>query len=219
MSAAKKVLIVHDTRDCGYSYSGPFVFLGNVTNDMSLLDTAPDSIAAVVFTGGADISPAIYKQPKCSKTTTNPKRDLLELDAFIKAAKNKIPLIGVCRGAQLLCAVTGGSLIQHTTNHNGGGYHSCKLKSGKIIKINSFHHQMMIPGPDSEILGWTDPKMSTVYLGGNDINLKPPEKEPEIVYFYRYRAIGFQYHPESMSSSSDGFKVCKELIERYLDIE
>jgi len=213
----KVVLVVNDLGDLGHSYHSPFSFLGDCSYDMGMLETDPEKIAAVVFTGGADISPCVYKQGKGSRTSINQKRDLQEMDAFIKAMSNKIPLIGVCRGAQLLCALTGGSLIQHVSGHSGT-HHDCRLKNGKTLMVNSYHHQMMVPGPDSEILGWAEPRKSNVYLGAHDQPLDQPEKEAEIAYFPRHRAIGFQYHPESMCKESDGFKMCREIIERYLNI-
>jgi putative glutamine amidotransferase len=213
----KVVLVVNDLSDLGQSYHGPFSFLGPCSYEMNLLDSDPDRVAAVVFTGGADISPCIYKQSKGMHTRSDARRDLQEMDAFIKAVRAKLPIIGICRGAQLLCALTGGTLIQHVSMHSGN-QHRCKLKNGKSIGVNSYHHQMMVPGPEAEILGWAEPRLSSIYLGGSDESLIPPEKEAEIVYFYRQRAMGFQYHPENMPPHSDGVKICRELVERYLDL-
>ncbi len=72
-----------------------------------------DRVAGVVLTGGEDIDPSCYdahRHPATQKS--HPKRDATEL-ALVEAAREaKRPLLGICRGMQLLNVALGGSLVQ-----------------------------------------------------------------------------------------------------------
>ena len=60
---------------------------------------------------------------------------------MIEAQNLGISIIGVCRGAQFLCAFAGGKLIQHMTGHHGD--HSITTVDGRVYQSSSDHHQLM----------------------------------------------------------------------------
>ena len=95
----------------------------------------------IQFTGGADISPELYNEPRHRKTYPNPIRDNREELEFRKWIDKK-PMVGICRGAQLFHAMMGGKLYQHVNNH--GKSHEIVTLNGEIINVTSLHHQMMI---------------------------------------------------------------------------
>ena len=70
---------------------------------------------AIVFEGGSDIHPSLYNNPNTDifvgDTPSN--RDRIELGAFKHAVDQGALVIGVCRGAQLACALAGGKLVQN----------------------------------------------------------------------------------------------------------
>ena len=74
----------------------------------------------IMFTGGEDISPSLYNDKIHGTTHFSPRRDAFEVEMFNLAPKKAL-LIGGCRGAQLLTALSGGRLIQHCINHSGKG--------------------------------------------------------------------------------------------------
>ena len=177
--------------------------------------TTPEELkgfnSALVLWGGADISPSIYGHAKGARTYASPQRDNLEVELVHKAIELGIPIIGVCRGAQLLCAMAGGYLIQHTTGHAGIG-HPIETSKGEIIQVNSIHHQMMfVPEEvDHEVLAWSAENRSQVYLYGPDLDHEPPEKELEFVYFPKIKGYAIQWHPEAMSPNSRATKYILE---------
>ncbi len=66
----------------------------------------------LILTGGEDVFPAYYgKADELARCSTNPKRDTLELALIKKALELKIPIVGICRGQQLLNVSQGGTLI------------------------------------------------------------------------------------------------------------
>lgn len=142
----------------------------------------------VIFHGGTDISTKLYGQDRHPKTQVpNLKRDKEEFEAFLLAKQRGAYMFGICRGAQLFCALNGGTLKQHIDHHVGND-HKLLTKKGKIFWANSCHHQMMIPSDSGEILATTvDPLDPT-----NTV-------EPEIVYWKESLAYGVQGHPEWMA--------------------
>lgn len=177
----------------------------------------PTSEDVVLFGGGADISPTLYKMKPnrfCGAGKELSERDALEKAVYQKALKVGAAFIGVCRGAQLLCAMAGGSLVQHVTNHGGYG-HQIKLADGNKVHVSSAHHQMMNPvGSEFELIGWTQ-GLSTCYLGENEQEVDM-SVEPEIVWFPKIKALAMQYHPEFMSSREPGYTLALDLTKKYI---
>ena len=161
---------------------------------------SPEKADIVVFSGGADINPALYGCKKHYSTFYNETRDTLEVECFNKLSKNQL-VLGYCRGAQLVTALNGGKLIQDVTGH-ASGPHFITNKEIKF-KIESIHHQMMYPFEmdenDYKILYWSASRRSKRYLGdGIDV----PPCEPEIVLYNKEdlpTCLAIQGHPEMMN--------------------
>ena len=114
------------------------------------------SLDGLVLQGGADISPLAYgEQPLQPEWSGDPVRDLFEVDlvqAFVAAGK---PVLGICRGAQLINVAFGGSLLQDIALHRSDEYdkhaHEVRLEPGSGLerlygsggkrRVVSIHHQ------------------------------------------------------------------------------
>lgn len=161
-------------------------------------------VDAIVFWGGEDISPSLYdEQPNrfCDASPVPSKRDTFEWGLMQEAVQRGIPMIGVCRGAQLMCVFEGGKLAQDVSNHLAG--HSIITSKGDIFNAPANHHQMMLPSKDTELLAWAGcmpggKRRVEFYIGNKDLIEPLPKgfKEPEAVLFPKIRGIGFQFHPE-----------------------
>lgn len=172
----------------------------------------------VLFGGGADISPAIYNQ-KASRysgaTDLLSRRDKEEIEFFVEAKSLGIPMLGICRGAQLLCALSGGSLYQHV-NHHAGQDHDMTTSEGTVLNVCSVHHQMMNPaGTKHELLAWSREVLSNVHLIEKEENV-PVEVEPEVVFFPETKALAIQYHPEFMQTNDPAVEYARELVSKLL---
>jgi gamma-glutamyl-gamma-aminobutyrate hydrolase PuuD len=205
----KHVVVVGDQT----GYYSPFRKFGKLTTDQSLFNH-PDKVAMVLFTGGADIHPSLYGHKASSQTYCVPRRDVQEMMAIRRAKKHQLPIVGICRGAQFLCAMAGGTLIQHVNGH--GRSHSVQTIDGREMFMSSTHHQMQNPPQDAVVLAWANPRLSDVYVGQEDKELEPPEYEYECVYYPSLNALGMQYHPEAMSEHSAGFRYASELVDEWL---
>jgi GMP synthase-like glutamine amidotransferase len=209
----KKVLVVSE-----YAigdYHAPFREFGTATTDSTLLWHDPESIALVVFTGGADVSPSLYGEEAATATHCVPRRDIYESISFQRAKTLNLPMVGICRGSQFLNVMAGGKLCQHLDGHNI--WHDMTIIGNRNFEVSSTHHQMMLPPPDAKVIGWSTRKRSYVYLGEGNKALKPtPKIEYEVIYWPNLRAIGMQYHPEAMQENSRGFRFAAELVKKYL---
>jgi putative glutamine amidotransferase len=126
---------------------------------LPLSDRAADyaqALGGLVLQGGADISPLAYgEQPLKPEWAGDPLRDRYEIDlvrAFAEAGK---PVLGICRGAQLINVALGGSLHQDIPAHRSDDYdshaHEVRLEPGSGLarlygetgprRVVSIHHQ------------------------------------------------------------------------------
>lgn len=207
----KKVLVVGGSQ----SYYRPFNFCGEYTDDEALLDKTPESISLVVFTGGEDVTPSLYGEEKHPSTYHSVSRDKFEQAVFEKSIKLKKPIVGICRGSQFICAMSGGKLVQNISGH--GVNHDLKTDDDRTIRVTSTHHQMQLPPKNAEPIAWAEPRRSTFYEGAPGVNYKP-ELEYDVVWYPSVNALGMQYHPEYMASNSEGFLYSQELVRRFFDL-
>lgn len=129
-------LIAADYSRCIWEAGGVPLILPLTYND----DDAAEMLShldAVVFTGGSDISPMHYgEEPSPHLGPIEPARDAAELRlARIALESTSMPILGVCRGHQLLHVALGGTLHQH------------------LETVGKFHSHSMFPG--TEPSAWT----------------------------------------------------------------
>lgn len=173
----------------------------------------------VVFTGGEDVSPKYYQDKKHPTTSCNPERDVYEIKIAREAIALNKKLVGVCRGAQLLCVLAGGNLVQD--QNNPGFYHDIKLYDGKELAFTSTHHQaqfpFVLPQEEYKILGWTN-DLCSYHKSGENIELSP-DVEVEICYYPKINALAIQPHPEMMSDNAPGVLWLQNLLNKFIDNE
>ena len=93
-------------------------------------DAVLEPLDALILAGGADLDPASYDaEPHPCTTGTRPERDAAELALAGRAIERDLPLLGICRGMQLLNVALGGTLIQHLPDDVGHGDHRRHLGS------------------------------------------------------------------------------------------
>lgn len=194
-------------------------------NDLDKMDK--DSF--LLFSGGEDISPSLYGEvAKATGASNTPsRRDTLEREGFLHAQKVGARSLGICRGSQFLCAMSGGKLYQDVNGHLG--VHKLNYKypedSGvDSLFCNSTHHQMMdiraLPQKDRIIIGWA--KQATRlfdYEQGKHRDREMGEIDPEIVYFRKTKSLAIQGHPEYNDCPLAFVHYCKNLIAKHIDAE
>jgi putative glutamine amidotransferase len=171
-----------------------------------------DRIDGIIFAGGSDVDPALYGEAPHPTTNVKPERDAAEMLLLRAALARDLPLLGICRGMQLMAVAYGGRLHQHLPDvlgHTGHrptsgpkfGEHPVRLVAGTLchkilgdeMSVNSFHHQ-----------GIADPGRLTVAGWSPEDELIEAAEDPSRTF-----AIGVQWHPED----TNDFRVFAALAE------
>jgi putative glutamine amidotransferase len=126
------------------------------------IDALLDRVDGVCLPGGPDVQPAVYgAEPHPELGPTEPRVDAVELALVRAADRRKLPILGICRGMQLLNVARGGTLHQHLPDVVAGIEHRqpdhgsipthrietashSRLRAtlgGPALEVNSFHHQ------------------------------------------------------------------------------
>jgi gamma-glutamyl-gamma-aminobutyrate hydrolase PuuD len=187
-----------------------------VLNNNSVVDCQFTKDDVLLLGGGEDISPSLYNHKPSRHTHARielSQRDRVEQYAFNKAKEAGAGILGICRGAQLICAMSGGSLYQHVNNHSGD--HQMTTHEGTVLRVSSVHHQMMNPFTTKhELIGWATDILSNVHIVQGEKNAEV-EVEPEIVFFNDTRGLAIQFHPEFMSFKDEAVQYSRELVTKY----
>lgn len=182
----------------GVSYSSFFKKFGEVVVYPNAADWS--KLKLIVFTGGEDVTPAYYGEEKQPYTLNNPKRDKMEETIFNAAKKLKIPMVGICRGAQFLTVMNGGKLHQHVTGHTSS--HGIKTLENELIQVTSTHHQVMRPeGTTHQMLAWDE---------------RHGVAHPEVVEYPLTNSLAIQFHPEYMAGESSAVRYSTDLIKELM---
>ncbi len=183
-------------------------------------DEMLDRIDGLILAGGADIDPASYgAEPGPHTRGTVPERDGPELALARRAIKRDMPVLGVCRGMQLINVALGGTLRQHVPDlvghedhrrHPGtfeGSDHDVRLEPGSLAArasgeevhgTKSHHHQGV------DVLG------EGLRVTGRSMldDLAEAIELPSCSF-----VLGVQWHPEADEKS----RVIAALVERARD--
>lgn len=203
------------------AYYGDWYPFGTLRHIFSELVETSDPLEiqlgdCLIVWGGADIHPDLYgkmRSPQSGAAREPSHRDRIEWALMQRCIELGNPIIGVCRGGQMLCAAAGGFLVQHVNNH--GGRHQVLTHDGEEFTVNSIHHQMMNPfGVDHELIAWTKNKLSDVYWD-EDNKIEMP-LEPEMVWFPQVKGFAIQWHPEMLAEEGAANQYVLSFIEEKL---
>lgn len=124
-------------------------------------DELLDMIDGLILAGGSDVDPASYgAQPHSETRGSRPERDRFEIALGTRALERDMPLLGICRGMQMLNVIQGGTLNQHVRDvvqndlhrHTPGQFtdHAVRFNPGSLAArvvgaestdVKSAHHQ------------------------------------------------------------------------------
>jgi len=171
-------------------------------------DDVLDLLDGLLLAGGADIDPGAYGANAHPETKgTVPERDTFEIALTRRALERDLPLLGICRGMQLMNVARGGTLEQHLPDSHGhhdhrralgtfdNADHDVRLAEGSLAQrtagevvhgTKSHHHQGIgAVGEGFEVTGWAV------------MDDLPEAMEDPALRF----ALGVQWHPEADETS------------------
>jgi putative glutamine amidotransferase len=174
------------------------------------LDAVPELVArldGVLIPGGPDIDPSFYgHEPDDDLGRTWPEVDRFEIAVVQEAERHSLPVLGICRGMQLLNVAHGGTLIQHLPDHVGHDVvhrrvelgdpvprHPVRVEPGSRLaawlgreeaEVNSYHHQAPLDvGDGLRAVAWAPDGVIEGLEGG--------------------RSLGVQWHAEAMQDAPE----------------
>ncbi|MCD8035924.1 MAG: gamma-glutamyl-gamma-aminobutyrate hydrolase family protein [Clostridiales bacterium] len=184
--------------------------------DLAKID---ETIDGYLFTGGHDINPKLYSEENRSCGVTLENRDSLEKLVFEKAYAEDKPILGICRGLQIINVFLGGTLYQDlpterptnihhvmTKPYDGTAHYVDIVKGSKLhdllgrdtLGVNSLHHQAV-----KELA----PKLAV--MAASEDELIEAFEEPAKRYLW-----AVQWHPEfSYKTDESSRKIFKSFVE------
>ena len=190
---------------------------------LALADYAAE-LDGLVLQGGTDISPQMYgEEPLRPEWAGDPQRDRYEVELLERFLKLEKPILGICRGQQLINVALGGTLYQDTATQMPGAqlhqdievyddkYHDIEILPGTRLaalypgvqraKVNSLHHQAVNRLGDGLVIEAHSAEDGVIEA----IRLKGP----------RFVA-GVQWHPEFLHGRDDGVLDAAPLLKEFL---
>jgi len=178
-------------------------------NDIDRLDNLADGL---LLTGGGDIHSRYFNEPLHEKANLIvEERDDFEIGLFLKAFERNMPILGICRGSQLINIALGGNLIQHIDGHDYFDkrfehVHSVDIKNDSLLYdiigeqkllVNSVHHQCVGRTPsDFHISAYSEDGVVEA-----------------IEHKSKRFVLGVQWHPEILSEK---YLQHKKLFDRFI---
>jgi len=169
-------------------------------------------VDGLLLPGGWDVDPAFYGEPKDEKVgPIDRELDETELRLFRQAREREVPVLGICRGQQVINVALGGSLVQHIDDHDVRGHGRSHLAhtidvdpaselaraAGEHkIRVNSFHHQA---------IGRLAPGLHQT-AKGDDGTVEGVESDDGLI-------VAVQCHPEELTTD---LPWARSLFERFV---
>jgi putative glutamine amidotransferase len=207
-----------DTSDCRrdgllMSYVRAVAACGGVplllpnTADAEAVQAAVQGSAGLVLTGGSDVGAALYgMEPHSTMSGVDDARDQTEKLAIDAAMRLGRPILGICRGIQILNVALGGTLIQDipshqehpTVAHSNNATHEIAVEPGSILHdlwgqtsaaVNSSHHQAMQT---------VAPALQVAARAADGIIEAAQAKDG-------YPLLAVQFHPERLAHKNEQF--------------
>ena len=184
------------------------------------LDTADfTDCDALLLPGGGDITPAFFGAKNSGSKNIDTELDILQIQAFHQFFDENKPILGICKGMQLINTALGGNLIQHLNSfpvHSSGSgdlYHPTQILEnsclyqlyGKYALVNSSHHQAV----------------NRLGKGLSPIQWCTIDGCVEAIVHETMPILGLQWHPERLSPAETpiaGEKLL-ELLENWIRVK
>jgi gamma-glutamyl-gamma-aminobutyrate hydrolase PuuD len=183
------------------------------------------NLDGLLLQGGADVSPQSYAEQATSPEWPGDRvRDMYELELLHEFIESGKPVLGVCRGCQLINVAFGGTLYQdiatdvptagaHVNEHYDQHRHGIHFPDGSTLAnmfpgrrdaiVNSIHHQ-------------------AVKTLGRDLNIEAVSAADGIIEAVRYRrapfVMGVQWHPEFHRAGGPELLDCTPLLDTFLRV-
>lgn len=168
------------------------------------LDELLTPLSGLLLAGGGDVNPELYSEPPhLTAERVDPIRDRFEMEAARWALRRDLPILGICRGMQLLNVATGGTLIQDIASQTDN-----PLRHSRPDAIDDPVHPVRIESDSrlAHVLGCTEVQVNTghhqaakqIAFGMRAVAWAEDGVIEAIESEDRHWVVGVQWHPEMM---------------------
>jgi len=171
-----------------------------------LINAVIEEVAGILMLPGADIAPKYWGGPDDAAINPDPRRDAPEVHAVKAAVRHHVPLLGICRGCQIINVVMGGTLIADLDVGPLSGRHRT-LDGGRVVR-----HDVAVKHEWAESAGWPWTfEVASLHHQSIDRlaeNLEEiawsPDGTVEAFIGRTTPLLGVQWHPDLMGSHEAG---------------
>ena len=193
------------------------------SNSLTLADYARE-LDGLVLQGGTDISPQMYGEtPLRPEWAGDPERDRYELELLERFLKLNKPVLGICRGQQLINIAMGGTLYQDTATQMPGA----QVHQDTSVYDEKYHHIEILPGSQLAALypGVGRAKVNSLHHQavkalGAGLKVEARSLEDDVIEALRHDGphyvAGVQWHPEFLHGRNDGVLDAAPLLKEFL---
>jgi putative glutamine amidotransferase len=184
-----------------------------------------DNLDGLVLQGGADIAPESYGElPLNPEWSGDRVRDMYEIELFNEFVKQGKPVLGICRGCQLINVALGGTLYQDiATQLPDSAPHRCEQRFD-----NNFHPMNILPGTTLASLypGTSSVQINTIHHQavkdlGRNLTIEALAEPDGVVEAVRWNGPsyvrGVQWHPEFMDPQNAMLLDGKPILDEFLE--
>lgn len=160
---------------------------------------AVSACSGLLLPGGGDITPAFFGEKNKGSRNIDTELDILQFQALELCIRHHIPVLGICKGMQLINVAFGGTILQDMPDaclhlrSEGDLYHPVLTEEGTLLHafyggesiVNSAHHQCL----------------NRIGAGLRVIQRCAADRCPEAVVHERLPVLGLQWHPERLNGA------------------
>ncbi len=162
-------------------------------------------IDALILSGGGDLNARTYGEENIRTSEVSDKRDEFEFLALEKALKRRIPVLGICRGMQLINVFFRGSLWQDIDEFGAVTSDHTDLKGDTVHKVRILKDTMLYEIIGEEIIEVNSHHHESVKKTGEDLKISAFSLKDRIIEGIEnqeLKVIAVQWHPERWKSHS-----------------
>jgi putative glutamine amidotransferase len=173
-------------------------------DDAAVCPDLLDRVDGLLLIGGVDVDPDTYGAPRSHRTeATDVRRDSFEIALTRAALRRDVPVLGICRGMQVLNVATGGTLHHHLTD---SGFQQHRPQPGRLdsstfheVEVEANSHAAALAGPRRQMVNSHHHQgVETIGAGARVTARSVPDGLAEAIEWPDHRyVLGVQWHPEA----------------------